>query len=522
MTTSDARTRSLAGWFLLGYSANPDGIALSVGTAQLTYQDLYDRAWRVGEGILAVTGPVRPHVGVLARRSVEGYVGVLAAALCGGAIVPLNPDFPAQRLRDMVMAAGVSVLVTDESGLEARQADPDVLGELPVAVEREAATKPDPGRWGDPAAVAYVLFTSGTTGVPKGVPVVNSQIDHYLRVVHNRYVFRPTDVFSQNFDFTFDLAMFDMFAAWGSGGTLVTIPSAAMASLPRYLRRHGVTVWFSVPSAIALARRWKQVEPGAFPTLRWSLFCGEALLATDAADWQAAAPLSTVENLYGPTELTISCSVHRWDPGTSPARSVNGIVPIGSTHDGLRFILLDESGAVTTGTGELCVSGPQTFAGYLDPRHDEGRFVEHAGARYYRTGDFVRVADDGELAYLGRRDGQVQVRGCRIELAEVDHAVSSCHGVAQAVTVQANGELVVYYTGAVRESATLIRELAGILPRTSIPYELRHLDAFPLNLNGKIDRNALRAKAATLGPTPETRDSDSTPTSPGQVVGKGP
>ncbi|MFS8098618.1 diaminobutyrate--2-oxoglutarate transaminase family protein [Lentzea alba] len=498
MTTSKARTRSLADWFLLGYTANPDGIALRVGTVELSYQHLHDRARRAAAGILAVTGPVRPRVGVLARRSAEGYVGVLAAALCGGAAVPLNPDFPAPRLRQMVAAAGVSVLVADESGLAMLQSAPEVLRDLPVAVGMDGPADLGPESWSDPAAVAYVLFTSGSTGAPKGVPVTNSQVDHYLHVVHERYSFQPTDVFSQNFDLTFDLAMFDMFAAWGCGGTLVTIPSTAMASLPRYLERHGVTVWFSAPSAIALARRWKRLEPGAFPTLRWSLFCGEPLLAVDAADWQAAAPLSTVENLYGPTELTISCSAHRWDPEASPAQSVNGIVSIGALHRGLEFVLLDHSGTVTEGTGELCVAGPQTFSGYLDPRHDEGRFVEHAGTRWYRTGDLVRVNAQGELNFLGRHDRQVQVRGVRIELAEVDHAVSSCDGVVQAVTLQAaDGELVAFYTGEVRDSAALIRELACVLPRTAIPGELRHLDAFPLNSNGKIDQAALRTKAAT-------------------------
>lgn len=506
MNTARTQTRSLADWFLRGHAANPDGIALRVGTIGLTYRELHERAWRTAEDILALTGSKRPRVGVLARQSVEAYVGVLAAALSGGTVVPLNPDFPARRLQTMVAAAEVSVLVTDGPGLDTRRALPDVLGVLPVAVERNVAAAPDPHRWADPTSAAYVLFTSGTTGRPKGVAVANSQVDHYLTVVHKRYTFRPTDVFSQTFDLTFDLAMFDMFAAWGSGGTLVAIQPAAMARLPDYLRRHGVTVWFSAPSAIALSRRRGQLAPGAFPTLRWSLFCGEPLLAADAADWQAAAPRSTVENMYGPTELTISCSVHRWNPDTSPARSVNGIVPIGLVHEGLQFVLCDDDGSIADQTGELCVSGPQTVAGYLDPSDDEGRFVEHAGHRWYRTGDVVRVLDNDELAYLGRRDNQVQVRGCRIELSEVDYAVSSCAGVDQGVTVLAKGDLVAFYTGVARERASLTRELAELLPRTNIPHDLRHLEAFPLNTNGKIDRNALRTEAEDTRTTGRQQD----------------
>jgi amino acid adenylation domain-containing protein len=467
-----------------------------VGTTELTYQQLYDRALPLASGILDLTGRTAPRVGVLAKRSVRAYVGVLATALCGGTIVPLNPEFPATRLAEMVRAADVSVLVTDEAGLAARE-NTEQLRALPVATPGSAPAGQRPG--GDPDAIAYILFTSGSTGRPKGVPIGNSQVDHYLRVIHDRYRFTSSDVFSQNFDLTFDLAMFDMFAAWGCGGTLVAVPSTVMASLPRYLARHRITVWFSAPSAVALARRWKQLGPDAFPTLRWSLFCGEPLLGADAAQWQAAAPASTVENLYGPTELTISCSVHRWDQRTSPAKCVNGIASIGALHPGLHAVLLDGQGTVTEGTGELCVSGPQTTSGYLDPSDDAHRFFERGGRRWYRTGDLVRYDTDGDLVYLGRRDSQVQVRGCRIELAEVDHALTYCHGIEQAVTLQVDGELAAFYSGEPRDHVDLVGELGNYLPRTTIPKLLRHIDAFPLNANGKIDRNALRTMANETG-----------------------
>jgi amino acid adenylation domain-containing protein len=491
---SHVSSPSLAHWFLRGYSLNTDGVALRVGSRELTYQALHERARQLAAGILNVAGASAPRVGVLAKQSVEAYTGVLAAALCNGTVVPLNPDFPAARLEEMARAAMVSVLVTDEHGLAARETGPAVLRSLPVAAMADAPNTHE--HRAAPDGIAYILFTSGSTGKPKGVPISNSQVDHYLRVVHDRYGFTTADVFSQNFDLTFDLAMFDMFAAWGSGGTLVAIPSTAMASLPRYLKRHGITVWFSAPSAIALARRWTGLAPRSFPTLRWSLFCGEPLLGTDAADWHAAAPGSIVENLYGPTELTISCSVHRWNSETSPAKCVNGIVSIGTLHQGLRSVLVDENGDLTESTGELCVSGPQTTSGYLDPRDDEHRFFEHAGDRWYCTGDVVRFDADGELVYLGRRDNQVQVRGCRVELAEVDNAVATCRDIEQAVTVQAHGELVTFYTGTLRDETSLIVELAKLLPRNVIPHELRHIEIFPLNANGKIDRNVLHVMAA--------------------------
>jgi amino acid adenylation domain-containing protein len=484
-------TQNLARWFLRGHDLNPDGVALRVGTVELTYRELLGRAQRLAAGIREVTDSPAPRVGILAGQSVPAYEGVLATALCGGTIVPLNAGFPAGRLVEMARAAGVRAVVADEAGHAARQRIGQ-LGALPVA--RPSATTHNLPPDGD--GIAYILFTSGTTGRPKGVPIGNAQVDHYLRVIHDRYRFTTSDIFSQTFDLTFDLAMFDLFAAWGAGGTLVSVPPTVMAALPGYLAQHGITVWFSAPSAIALARRWRQLSPGALPTLRWSLFCGEPLLGADAAEWQAAAPQSTLENLYGPTELTISCTVHRWDPATSPARCVNGIVPIGVPHPGMRAVLADEQGNLTGGdTGELCMSGPQTTPGYLDPADDTHRFFEFEGERWYRTGDLVRFDSRGELLYLGRRDSQVQVRGCRIELAEIDHAVTSRPGVEQAVTVHAAGELVTFYTGASFDRLDLARELAHILPHNMIPKLLRHVPEFPLNPNRKIDRTGLRMMA---------------------------
>jgi acyl-CoA synthetase (AMP-forming)/AMP-acid ligase II len=234
------------------------------------------------------------------------------------------------------------------------------------------------------------------------------------------------------------------------------------------------------------------------PTLRYSLFCGEPLLRQDAADWQAAAPCSRLENLYGPTELTISCSVHRWDPATSPERCVNDIVSIGTLHPDHRCVLIDADGQPDPEWGELCVTGPQMFTGYLDPTDNEGRFVTHDGERWYRTGDLVRWLPGGELAYLGRRDHQVKVHGVRIELAEVEWGLRSCAGVTDAVAVALDGELYAFYLGEPTPSATLIEELGTFFPRYLIPLRYQHLDEFPLNANRKTDRPALAARARAL------------------------
>jgi non-ribosomal peptide synthetase component F len=291
--------------------------------------------------------------------------------------------------------------------------------------------------------------------------------------------------------------MFDLFAAWGCGGTLVCVPPQAIAALKEFIGHHGITVWFSSPSVIALARR-RGLEAATLPTLRLSLLCGEPLLRHDAADWQAAAADSRVENLYGPTELTISCSVYRWDPAGGRDARVNDIVSIGTLHPGLEYILLDEDGRPASGAGELCVTGTQMFPGYLNPDDDRGRFTEHAGARWYRTGDLVRLLPSGDLAYLGRRDHQVKIRGVRVELAEVEWAMRQCHGVREAVVVANDGELVAFYLGDHSQPTELARGLGTILSRQLLPRLYHHLDDFPLNANRKVDRRALGELAARL------------------------
>lgn len=335
------------------------------------------------------------------------------------------------------------------------------------------------------------------------MPISHASTRHYFDLMSTRYGFTSSDVFSQTFDLNFDCAMFDLFCAWDAGAVVQAVPAAAYRSLPRFAADTGLTVWFSTPSAIALIRRMGGLAPGGLPGLRWSLFAGEALKAADVADWLAAADASTVENIYGPTELTVTVSGHRWDPRRSPDLCVNGLVPIGAVHPGHDHLLLAPDGGIAADEGELCVTGPQMTAGYLDPADDEGRFLKRDGRLWYRTGDRVRRLPGDELIYLGRLDAQVQVGGVRVELAEIEHALRGCDGVQDAATVTRSGErgtkLVAFYTGRPVPPVDLARRLRQTLPAAMVPRQYRHLDEFPLNPNRKIDRSRLAAEAAEPG-----------------------
>ncbi len=511
-----ASGRALHEWFTRGLAAAPEGSALRIGDRSWTYNQVHEMAlsWA---GTLQDASPERlGAVGVLAAQTLECYVGILAALYAGATAVPLSPAFPTERTAAMAAAASVDALVADGRGADVlRQSglagtlpvllpDDDAVGPAATTVrtqESRALTQPSGA---GPDEVAYVLFTSGSTGRPKGVPITHGNVDHFLRFNQERYGFTPEDVCSQTFAATFDLAMFDMFMAWGAGATLASTPVHAFVALPEFIERKKMTVWFSVPSAISFARRRRALQPGSMPSLRWSLFCGEALMRQDAEDWQQAASRSIVENLYGPTELTIACSSYRWVPEHSPSHCLNDVVPIGTTYPALRYVLIDEQGRPDPVEGELCVSGPQMFSGYLDPQDDANRFLLHNGRRWYRTGDRVRlcagedggtVTKEGVLQYLGRVDHQVKIRGYRVELAEIEHTVWALPGVRQVAVVPVRDrdlvELALFYAGSELEPGDATVLLARSLPDYMVPRWAWRLDDLPLNANGKVDRPAL-------------------------------
>ncbi len=505
MDTSN--TGGLHSRFLRGLELSEGGVAVHVGEQAIGYQRLHELALLWG-GALAGTGAST--VGVLAGKGVTSYAGILAGLYAGATVVPLRPDFPAARTAQMVEAAEVDAIIADARGLALL---PEVLGGKQLTVlapecgdqpsvlrprGSQALVAPRPV---SPDDTAYVLFTSGSTGRPKGVRIGHAATDHYFGLLDARYDFTPEDVFSQTFDLNFDCAMFDLFCAWGAGAPAVVLPGAAYRGLPAFVAERGLTVWFSTPSAIDLVRRTGGLTPDAMPGLRWSFFAGEALNVRDTADWRGAASSSIVENLYGPTELTITVAGYRWDDEETPRIAVNGVVPIGAVHAGHEQLLLGENDVEETDEGELCIAGPQMTPGYLDPSDEHGRFLERNGRRYYRTGDRVRRLGGDDLAYLGRLDSQVQVLGWRIELTEVEQALRDC-GVQDAVALGIPGaagtELFVFYTGPERPVIEMVRALRAVLPEGVIPRHYRNLDEFPLNSNRKIDRKTLAAQAVEL------------------------
>ena len=527
-------TAALSRGFLNSSRRFPDRPAIEVAGHEVSYRELAQRAMRLAATIETEVplGGV-PLTAVYAYRSETAYAAVLGALLAGHGYVPLNRTFPVNRTRLMLERSMCRCIVVD-AGSEP-QLDALLAGvETPLLLlcpdrsdVTQLATKFPKHRvvgandlspadqWRavkvDSDSIAYLLFTSGSTGQPKGVMVSHANVLHYVDYVTKRYGFTNNDRVSQTFDLTFDLSAHDMFVAWHNGAC-VCCPSQKQLIKPgAFINDARLTVWFSVPSTAVFMRRLGVLKAGMYPQLRLSLFCGEALPVETVREWAAAAPNSMIENIYGPTELTIACTAYRWDEASSPAECYQGVVPIGAAFDDMEALIVDEDlrelepGAA----GELLMTGPQLCLGYWDDEEKTKRaFVAvpgKSGRYYYRTGDRVRRGAAGEpLLYLGRLDSQVKVLGYRVELGEVEAAVREASGLDGVValgwpmTLSGADAIEVFLQTDHFDTKELLEKLRTRLPVYMVPRNIRLVCQFPLNANGKYDRKALQTILETI------------------------
>lgn len=511
--------------FLRAAERWPNRDALWVGGMTLTFDELRHQASTIAATIqrVDVSSDV-PLVTVFASRSETTFTGILGALLAGRGYVPLNPDYPTARTRQMLLRSGARTIIVDA---EAEPQLPEVLEGvdvrhvlLPDRTDVTDCAARLPGRvvlgngdfdshetWQgiEPSldSPAYLLFTSGSTGVPKGVAVTHANAVHFVRNASARYGVGPGDRCSQMFETTFDLSVFDMFVAW-HGGACVCCPSRATLWNPGlFICDRQLTVWFSVPTVVTMMRRLGALKPGSYPSLRWSLFCGEGLPVEAAVSWSSAAPSSAVENLYGPTELTIACTAYRWDGDRSIRECEQGLVPIGHPLPDMRTLVVDERLAeVAPGeTGELLVAGPQRTPGYWRDAEATARAhvtVPGHDGLYYRTGDRVRRPSNGSpMTFLGRLDRQVKIGGHRIELGEVESTLLELPGVESAAALlwppadSGPGAIAAFVTGRNIEPAALRSSLRARLQDYAVPQTIRVLAELPMNTNGKVDRGVL-------------------------------
>jgi amino acid adenylation domain-containing protein len=481
-------------------AARPGAPAVVSSSGALSYGELDERANRLAHHLSALGVGPESRVAVDLHRSAESITVLLAVLKAGGAYLPVDPAQPAARSAHILADAAPAVLIT-----RGPAAAPVPAGSAHVDLARDAAAvaaRPahSPEVLVLPDNLAYVIHTSGSTGAPKGVMVPHSGLANLVDWHVRRYSTGPGEHTAHVAALGFDASVWEVWPTLASGATL-HLPCEEDRSRPErllvWLAAEGITVTF-LPTPLAMEVLRLPAPPSR---LRTVLTGGDALTATPAP----GTPYELV-NHYGPTEASVVTTA-----ASVPVQG-GGVPPIGSPITGLRVHLLDEDGRpVPDGArGELCVGGSGLARGYLGrPGLTAERFVPDpsgpAGSRVYRTGDVAARLPGGALYFHGRSDDQVQIRGFRVEPAEVTAVLSDHPDVARAAVVARSGRLLGYVVPRSGDGSGLpeaVREhAAGRLPEHMVPALILVLDEIPLTVNGKVDREAL---PDPLPPTPET------------------
>ncbi|TAL60873.1 MAG: hypothetical protein EPN85_06315 [Bacteroidetes bacterium] len=515
--------------FIHSWNNFSDRTALDVKNVSYTYNDLYKIAGGISNCIKKRSSSEDKLIGILADRSITAYSGILGILLSGKGYVPFNKNFPVLRTLSMIELSQVKTIIVGEECIEYLEeclktisSDkcflmPDKHNSAPLKKKYPRhqfimLTSPVPGNEPielpsvDGDSIAYLLFTSGSTGVPKGVAITNKNVSSFLNYLSTKYHFDKTDRFFQISELTFDLSVQDLFLCWMSGACLCVSNDTSTVTIAKFIKEKKITSWFSVPSVAVLLSKMRLLKSNTFPLLKYSMFCGEVLPERIAQEWQSAAPNSTLINFYGPTEGTISITHYEWKKDSETNHCLNGIVPIGTIFETQEFCILDElNKPVATGEkGELCIRGTQVISKYFSSVPNQNDiFIKIQGQgenTWYKTGDLVTSNQNNIIYYLGRKDSQVKIKGYRVELGEIDYVIRIAATTDMIATITQNNpdgtadkilSFVVRQKDSTISEADIIKECMIKLPKYMIPDKIFFLDGMPLNSNGKIDRQRL-------------------------------
>ncbi|WP_370950012.1 amino acid adenylation domain-containing protein [Amycolatopsis sp. cg5] len=462
-----------------------DAVAVRYADQSITYRELDERSTAVAAALAAGGVRAGDRVALWLPKTIEAIVAVHAVLKCGAAYVPIDPAMPVKRAETILRDCAVAALVAGPEHAA-------LLDDPPFVLETGE-------HWADggdfePSEVdedqlAYVLYTSGSTGVPKGVMLTHRNATSFVDWAVAEFAITGQDRLSGHAPLHFDLSILDVFAAAKAGAALVLVPERHKAlgtALTKLVHEAGITVWYSVPGALVKMLEAKNNTLLGESKLRTVLFAGEVFPLKHLRSLRNAVPAAGLCNLYGPTETNV-CTYH-WVTEHDLADDRTVPPPIGKPCPYARAFVED---------GELWIGGDSVMAGYWgDPAKTAERFAEIDGVRAYRTGDLVRENDRGEFVFGGRRDHLVKTRGYRVELGEVEAALLRLDGVTEAVCVavpddEAGTLIEAYLTGSTVDDQAVRRHCLELLPRYMVPVRFVTLENFPRTANGKVDRQEL-------------------------------
>jgi amino acid adenylation domain-containing protein len=508
----------------------PDALAVVLQDARLTYAELEAQSNRLARLLRAAGLERGGRVCLLMPKSPAVLVAMLGVLKADAIYVPLDPASPASRLAKMIDACNDRWILAAgpvEGALGDLLAEPEFaaahsVGWMSADPPRSPQITPQfsladlgaypsgqPVRRNGPDDAVHILFTSGSTGVPKGVVITHRNVIPFLDWAHAYFATSPSDHISWHPPLQFDLSTFDVFGTLRVGATLYPVPRELALfphKLAQFIRDTELTQWFSVPSVLNYVAKFDALRDGDFPALRRVLWCGEVLPTPTLMYWMKRVCHAAFTNLYGPTETTVASSYYTVAECPTDERAE---IPIGRACPGEELFVLDESlRPVAPGdVGDLYIGGVGLSPGYwrdADKTRSAFPQYETAGAaprRIYRTGDLARLGANGLAYYVGRSDTQIKSRGYRIELGEIEVALHSfpclkdCAVVAVPSSEFDGMAICCAYVvhGHVMVTATTLREdLSKLVPTYMLPSRWLALDDLPKNANGKIDRRLLK------------------------------
>jgi amino acid adenylation domain-containing protein len=511
-THEPCRLQTLHQAFLEQAKARPQAVALCSGSEQWTYGALGASSQRLAAALQqAGVGP-GDRVVLELPRGASMIIAQIAVLRCGAAFVPLDPQWPSARKRAVLTKAAAVAVVSGKRG--------PWMGEVtlvaPGGTDCQAFAEVHP----TPHDLAYVLFTSGSTGEPKGVAISHAAAWNTIQHIHGRLEVTAADCILGFSAPTFDLSIYDVFGSLAVGARLVVVELEAALDPPRLwevVAREGVTVWNSVPAAFGLFLDGAPPE-ARLDALRWVLLSGDWVPVQIGVRLRALSRQARVVSLGGATEGAIWSIAHPLMPEDAHRKSV----PYGRPLGNQRIYVLDELDreCPDTGVGEICIGGAGVAWGYWrDPRRTALAFRPHpqTGERLYRTGDLGRWQPEGWVEFLGRRDGQVKIAGYRVELGDVEGALRAHPSVEHAIAVAVGDppeprRLHAFVTlRAPGAPAALLAFLRESLPPYAVPQQLVVLDELPQTAQGKIDRQRLAAQARPARPSPAATEAGAGP-----------
>lgn len=478
----------------------PDKIAVVDGDTSWTYQQLLEHSKRAGTALCQLKAQRRAVVLVM-EKSAQALALMMGALMAGAYYVPVDPQSPAQRLQKiihrlqdpLVVVAGGADLqgLTDTSPLSADELLSATIDEAALAQARALSLETDP---------AYVLFTSGTTGEPKGVAISHHAIATFISCFTELMGLTEQDRFANQAPLDFDVSTKDIYGAFSLGATLVLVDRRLFmqpAALVAFLEEQRVTVLIWAVAALCIVSGYHALEGGDLSTIRRVLFSGEVMPRKHLAAWRQQLPEATFVNLYGPTEITCNCLYHVLEPGCAYEQGI----PLGTTFPHCRVALIAEDGSEVTapgGQGELVIGGPTLALGYIGmPEQTAAAFTQSSlqstfPERVYRSGDLATIAEDGAWLFAGRKDHQIKYQGHRIELEEIESTIESLEGITRCRCVlDSRVNLIRAFFEGTAESADAIALVRSQLPSHMRPASIERVDAMPLTAHGKIDRARL-------------------------------